>query len=159
MNAEEQALLKIVNENLRDSEKGQALAREITPSPWIEPKAGWKATLERIAAKLDIQPLYKDVHRTQNREIQRLLELDLMPMVAFFGVGTSEHDANEMATRCAVGYLTTVLRVDAGTPNTETSKSTSQAQDTSARKITNDTTTAEPGYDRKIVVLGVKNID
>ena len=49
MNTKEWAVLETVNTNLRISEKGQAMAKEILALPDVEPEEGWKAALNRIA--------------------------------------------------------------------------------------------------------------
>jgi hypothetical protein len=112
MNTKERAVLETVNTNLRNSEKGQAIAKEIIALPQTEPGRGCKAILKRIATEFDIQIRYTDEESTpKDGRHQRLLEVDLMPMVVFFGMGSDRQAADNMASKCALGYLRTQLHV------------------------------------------------
>ena len=106
MNNRERDVLRTINVNLKNSEKGQAIADEIKALQNMVLEGGYKTTLTRIANKLDIQTRYTNIEGTPKyKSYQRLLEADLMPMVVFFGTGQTRQAADDMASQIALGYL------------------------------------------------------
>ena len=106
MNGKERDVLRTINVNLKASEKGQEIADKIEALPKTVPEGRHKAALACIAEKLNIQTRYVDDGTTPKyKHYQRLLEVELMPMVVFFGVGPSKQEADNMASKCNLGYL------------------------------------------------------
>jgi hypothetical protein len=111
LSPKEREVLDTISVNLKVSNKGKAIADLIEE---LMGTGDHKKTWSTIAHRLDIPtrymdcgtpPKYKNDGKTPKLNHQRLMEISLMPTAIFSGVGKTQQEADDMASRCAMMYL------------------------------------------------------